>query len=199
MIPYLLSTDYNQQIFRSSLTTFYPPIVAILTPIVPWNKRGWRAYFYSSHYSPAYNAQNEGEKGYHFSVRYGTGENMQAFAKLAQSQEEKYNDNKWAQTELHYVSGSPDESRMWRLKSPVKIKKRTEQHFDMRPEFSKTATMEINTDNCKIVIIDGQHRAMSMLALYRNYNPGMWDGSRGPFEIFYKEWNRKVVDKALMI
>ena len=197
MIPYLLSTDYNQQIFRSSLTTFYPPIVAILTPIVTGtNDAGEPISTPGSHYSPAYNAHNEGEKGYHFSVPYGIGENMQAFAKLAQSQEEKYKDNKWAQTELHYVSGSPDESRMWRLKSPAKIKK-TEQSYEVRPEFSKTATMEINTDNCKIVIIDGQHRAMSMLALYRNYNPGMWDGSREPFEIFYKEWNRKVVDKAL--
>ena len=46
--------------------------------------------------------------------------------------------------------------------------------------------VKVNTTNCQIVIIDGQHRAMSLLALHRNLANG-WDGNlnRQPFKHYY--------------
>lgn len=46
----------------------------------------------------------------------------------------------------------------------------------------------INTSRCQLVIVDGQHRAMALLALYRNLKNQWEDKSRQAFESYYKEW-----------
>jgi len=46
----------------------------------------------------------------------------------------------------------------------------------------------INTDKTCLAIVDGQHRAMALLALHRNLNSGWNDLRRAPYRDFYSHW-----------
>ncbi|NDC37985.1 MAG: hypothetical protein EBZ48_08025 [Proteobacteria bacterium] len=51
--------------------------------------------------------------------------------------------------------------------------------------------LKINTARTKLVIVDGQHRAMALLAIHRNLagGSGGWsDERRSPYADFYQEW-----------
>lgn len=51
--------------------------------------------------------------------------------------------------------------------------------------------LKINTGRTKLVIVDGQHRAMALLAIHRNLagGSGGWsDERRSPYADFYQEW-----------
>jgi hypothetical protein len=48
------------------------------------------------------------------------------------------------------------------------------------------ARLRINTNKCKIVIVDGQHRAMALLALYRNIKG--WPDNTAAFRHYYARW-----------
>jgi hypothetical protein len=48
------------------------------------------------------------------------------------------------------------------------------------------AKLRINTNKCKIVIVDGQHRAMALLALYRNIKG--WPDNTAAFRHYYARW-----------
>lgn len=48
--------------------------------------------------------------------------------------------------------------------------------------------LSFNTSKCKLVIVDGQHRAMALLAIYRNLKDDWTDSRRKAFESYYKEW-----------
>lgn len=54
------------------------------------------------------------------------------------------------------------------------------------PQSHDFAELRINTNRCKLVIVDGQHRAMSMLALYRNIKG--WPEKTRNVEPYYKIW-----------
>lgn len=49
-------------------------------------------------------------------------------------------------------------------------------------------TLRLNISKCRLVIVDGQHRAMSLLALYRNLKDQWSDSKRQPFKKYYEEW-----------
>jgi hypothetical protein len=49
------------------------------------------------------------------------------------------------------------------------------------------ARLRINTNRCKIVIVDGQHRAMALLALYRNIKG--WPDNTAAFKHYYTRWS----------
>jgi hypothetical protein len=49
------------------------------------------------------------------------------------------------------------------------------------------ARLRINTSKCKIVIVDGQHRAMALLALYRNLKG--WPDNTASFRHYYTRWS----------
>jgi hypothetical protein len=49
------------------------------------------------------------------------------------------------------------------------------------------ARLRINTNRCKIVIVDGQHRAMALLALYRNLKG--WPDNTAAFRHYYSRWS----------
>ncbi|MEO1582134.1 MAG: DNA sulfur modification protein DndB [Pseudomonadota bacterium] len=54
----------------------------------------------------------------------------------------------------------------------------------------------LNTDKTALVIVDGQHRAMALLALFRNLHPDQWDNAkRSPFKEYYAEWTRKYIEQ----
>ena len=49
------------------------------------------------------------------------------------------------------------------------------------------ARLRINTNKCKLVIVDGQHRAMALLALYRNIKG--WPEKTAAFRDYYRRWS----------
>ena len=53
--------------------------------------------------------------------------------------------------------------------------------------------LSFNTSKCKLVIVDGQHRAMALLALYRNLKDDWSDARRKPFESYYREWTPEYI------
>lgn len=48
--------------------------------------------------------------------------------------------------------------------------------------------LRLNTYKTRLVIVDGQHRAMALLALYRNLKDAWSDERRAPFQEYYAEW-----------
>jgi len=54
--------------------------------------------------------------------------------------------------------------------------------------------LQLSADRCRLVIIDGQHRAMALLALTRN--SGTWPSAASTFEAFYegKEFSKGSLD-----
>jgi len=51
----------------------------------------------------------------------------------------------------------------------------------------------LNTNRSRLVIVDGQHRAMALLALYRNLKDDWSDEKRAPFREYYAEWTPKYI------
>ncbi|WP_288387510.1 DNA sulfur modification protein DndB [uncultured Acinetobacter sp.] len=56
-------------------------------------------------------------------------------------------------------------------------------------------TLKLSRDNSALAIVDGQHRAMALLALYRNLNQGWADANKSPYEEYYKVWPSKQIRK----
>jgi hypothetical protein len=48
--------------------------------------------------------------------------------------------------------------------------------------------LRLNTNKCKLIIVDGQHRAMALLAIYRNLKQEWNHPRRAPFKDYYEEW-----------
>jgi len=48
--------------------------------------------------------------------------------------------------------------------------------------------LRLNTNRCRLVIVDGQHRAMALLALYRNMKQDWEDKNKAPYKDYYEEW-----------
>jgi DNA-sulfur modification-associated len=53
----------------------------------------------------------------------------------------------------------------------------------------------LNTHRTRLVIVDGQHRAMALLALYRNLKDQWSDEKRAPFKEYYSEWTPKYIQQ----
>lgn len=54
------------------------------------------------------------------------------------------------------------------------------------------AQLRLNTTGCKLAIVDGQHRAMALLALYRNWK--QWPENTLQYRDYYKRWARGVIE-----
>jgi hypothetical protein len=55
------------------------------------------------------------------------------------------------------------------------------------------ARLLLSRDNCALAIVDGQHRAMALLALHRNLTGTWTDARRAPYERYYKVWPEKEI------
>ena len=64
-----------------------------------------------------------------------------------------------------------------------------------KPIMHDLARLKLNTNKVRLVIIDGQHRAMALLALYRNLKDGWDDAKRIPFKDYYREWTKSRITK----
>lgn len=58
---------------------------------------------------------------------------------------------------------------------------------------SEGSRLSLARDNCTLAIVDGQHRAMALLALFRNLTGGWSDARRSPYEGYYKVWPDKEI------
>jgi hypothetical protein len=56
------------------------------------------------------------------------------------------------------------------------------------------ARLRINPNRTKLVIVDGQHRAMALLALYRNLKQEWSDARRKPYQSYYEEWSPEYIN-----
>jgi len=54
---------------------------------------------------------------------------------------------------------------------------------------------KLNSQRTKLVIVDGQHRAMALLALYRNLKDEWSDEKRAPFKEYYAEWTHSFIEQ----
>ena len=63
------------------------------------------------------------------------------------------------------------------------------------PLTSDGAKLSLARDNCALAIVDGQHRAMALLALYRNLKSGWTDAKRAPYKGYYQVWSDKEIRK----
>ena len=53
--------------------------------------------------------------------------------------------------------------------------------------------LRINTHGTRLVIVDGQHRAMALLALFRNVRDQWSDERRSPYRDYYAEWTPTLI------
>lgn len=63
------------------------------------------------------------------------------------------------------------------------------------PFLHDQAKLKLNTNKIKLVIIDGQHRAMALLAIYRNLKSEWSDARRAPFKSYYGKWTKKAISQ----
>lgn len=65
--------------------------------------------------------------------------------------------------------------------------------IDDKPRQHDLARLYLNTNKVRLVIIDGQHRAMALLALHRNRKNDWNDAQRTAFKDYYAEWSAGVI------
>lgn len=80
------------------------------------------------------------------------------------------------------VSGEP-------AKESFEFKQMVEDDGPNRHDY---AQLKVNTSNTELVIVDGQHRAMALIALFRNLN-NSWPDNSSHHETFYKHWTKDIV------
>ncbi len=55
--------------------------------------------------------------------------------------------------------------------------------------------LRLNTHRTRLVIVDGQHRAMALLAIYRNLKDQWSDERRAPFKEYYSAWTKNYIEQ----
>jgi len=77
-------------------------------------------------------------------------------------------------------------SEVFRFEQPV---------ISEEPDKHNLVNFKLNTSKARMVIVDGQHRAMALLALYRNLKDQWSDAKRKPFQKYYEEWTPSYIEK----
>lgn len=67
--------------------------------------------------------------------------------------------------------------------------------LDGEPIVHDFVRLRLNTARTKLVIVDGQHRAMALLAIYRNLKDGWTDELRAPFREYYSAWTPNFINQ----
>lgn len=60
---------------------------------------------------------------------------------------------------------------------------------------SDLVRLKINTQKTRLVIVDGQHRAMALLAIYRNLKDQWSDERRAPHKEYYAAWTKQYIEQ----
>ncbi len=64
-----------------------------------------------------------------------------------------------------------------------------------RPLVHDLVRLRLNTHRTRLVIVDGQHRAMALLAIYRNLKDQWSDERRAPFKEYYSAWTKTYIER----
>ena len=91
---------------------------------------------------------------------------------------EKRYDESIEQNKIIFRSGETG-SEVFQFEQPI---------FDDEVLTHDLVLLRLNTNRTKLVIVDGQHRAMALLALYRNLKQDWAHEKRAPFREYYAEW-----------
>lgn len=67
--------------------------------------------------------------------------------------------------------------------------------LDGQPLMHDLVRLRLNTQRTKLVIVDGQHRAMALLAIYRNLKDKWSDEKRAPFREYYSIWTKSFIER----
>lgn len=67
--------------------------------------------------------------------------------------------------------------------------------MDGQPVMHDLVRLRLNTSRTRLVIVDGQHRAMALLALYRNLKDQWTDERRAPFKEYYSVWTKSYIER----
>jgi hypothetical protein len=67
--------------------------------------------------------------------------------------------------------------------------------LDGRPLMHDMVRLRLNTHRTRLVIVDGQHRAMALLAIYRNLKDQWSDERRAPFKEYYSAWTPNFINR----
>ena len=67
--------------------------------------------------------------------------------------------------------------------------------LDGVPLWHDSVRLRLNTHRTKLVIVDGQHRAMALLAIYRNLKDQWSDERRAPFREYYTAWTKSYIEQ----
>jgi hypothetical protein len=62
-------------------------------------------------------------------------------------------------------------------------------------EVENSATLTLASERCALAIVDGQHRAMALLALFRNLKNDWAQANRQAYEQYYKIWPKSEIEK----
>ncbi|MER9490803.1 hypothetical protein NKI86_03100 [Mesorhizobium sp. M0320] len=63
------------------------------------------------------------------------------------------------------------------------------------PVMHDLVRLRLNTHRTRLVIVDGQHRAMALLAIYRNLKDQWSDERRAPFKEYYSAWTKTYIER----
>jgi len=64
-----------------------------------------------------------------------------------------------------------------------------------QPSMHDLVRLRLNTHRTRLVIVDGQHRAMALLAIYRNLKDQWSHGRRAPYKEYYSSWTKSYIEK----
>lgn len=64
-----------------------------------------------------------------------------------------------------------------------------------QPLMHDLVRLRLNTHRTRLVIVDGQHRAMALLAIYRNLKDQWSDERRAQFKEYYSAWTKAYIER----
>jgi hypothetical protein len=67
--------------------------------------------------------------------------------------------------------------------------------LDDQPIMHDMVRLRLNSHRTRLVIVDGQHRAMALLAIYRNLKDQWSDERRAPFKEYYSAWTPNFINR----
>lgn len=67
--------------------------------------------------------------------------------------------------------------------------------FNEKAQEHDLVKLRIDMNKSQLVIVDGQHRAMALLALFRNLKQDWSDANRAPYKHYYAEWTQKYISQ----
>ena len=103
------------------------------------------------------------------------------FADIIEKKDDPSGVEKWFETRTGAVG-----KEVFKFEQPI-VDDEVQQH--------DLVSLSINSSKSRMIIVDGQHRAMALLALYRNLKDDWSDSRRKPFESYYQEWTPDYINR----